>query len=196
MKRLGKFLRENGLSLAFWLLFVAAIVGLGLLAEKRLPPSGHLLTSPDFIEAISSNWQAAFLQLLALIVFSEFLRQRGAPHSKRGKNPKRQQSRTKALYSWVYSNSLSLAFAALFIAAFVAFFLSDFAKHSRAAVQPVSAGDFFLSGGFWFDVLQTWQAEFLAMACLLVLSVFLRQEKSAESKPTSASNADTGEANE
>jgi hypothetical protein len=33
-------------------------------------------------EGLASNWQAAFLQLASLIVFSGFLYQRGAPHSR------------------------------------------------------------------------------------------------------------------
>ncbi len=42
---------------------------------------------------------------------------------------------------------------------------------------------------------QTWQAEYLVIALYLVLSVFLRQQGSAESKPADASDGETGEHN-
>ena len=40
-----------------------------------------------------------------------------------------------------------------------------------------------LSAKFWSSTLKTWQAEYLAIALFVVLSPFLRQERSAESKP-------------
>jgi hypothetical protein len=43
--------------------------------------------------------------------------------------------------------------------------------------------------------MQPGQAEYLAIAVFVVLSVFLRQEDSAESKPVEARNESTGEAN-
>ena len=195
MPRLKKLLRENGLSLTFWLLFAVAMGGFWLAALRKLGGSAQPLASPEFVEAISSNWQAALLQLLLLILFSEFLQQRGAPHSKQkaGRKPRRQKH--QKLSDWVYSNSLSIAFALLFALSFVIFFFSDLAKHNRNAAHPFTMGDFLASSEFWFDVLQTWQAECFAMGCLLVLSIFLRQEQSAESKPTRASDSETGNPN-
>jgi hypothetical protein len=43
--------------------------------------------------------------------------------------------------------------------------------------------------------LQTWQAEYLVIALYVVLTIFLRQQDSPESKPVESSNATTGEAN-
>ena len=40
------------------------------------------LSTGAFLEGLASNWQAAVLQLGSLIVFSSFLYQRGAPHSR------------------------------------------------------------------------------------------------------------------
>lgn len=39
---------------------------------------------------------------------------------------------------------------------------------------------------------QNWQSEFLAVGAIVVLSIFLRQYRSPESKPVIASNAETG----
>jgi hypothetical protein len=45
---------------------------------------------------------------------------------------------------------------------------------------------------FWFQSMQNWQSEFLAVAALTVLSIFLRQRGSPESKPVAAPHAQTG----
>jgi hypothetical protein len=45
---------------------------------------------------------------------------------------------------------------------------------------------------FWFESFQNWQSEFLAVAALVVLSIFLRQRGSPESKPVNAPHSHTG----
>ena len=40
--------------------------------------------------------------------------------------------------------------------------------------------------------LPDWQSEFLAVGAIVVLSIFLRQDRSPESKPVTASNSETG----
>nr|MBA2570407.1 hypothetical protein [Chloroflexota bacterium] len=47
---------------------------------------------------------------------------------------------------------------------------------------------------FWFESFQNWQSEFLAVAAIVVLSIFLRQRGSPESKPVHAPHAQTGSA--
>jgi hypothetical protein len=39
------------------------------------------------------------------------------------------------------------------------------------------------SSRFWFESLQNWQSEFLAVASIVILSIWLRQKGSPESKP-------------
>lgn len=41
---------------------------------------------------------------------------------------------------------------------------------------------------------QTWQAEFMAIVVYVVLSIYLRQDRSPESKPVSAPDEETGTA--
>ncbi|MGI8821557.1 MAG: DUF6766 family protein [Chthoniobacterales bacterium] len=48
---------------------------------------------------------------------------------------------------------------------------------------------------FWFRTLQTGEAEFGVIAVFVVLSIFLRQEGLAESKPVESSDEETGETN-
>jgi hypothetical protein len=45
---------------------------------------------------------------------------------------------------------------------------------------------------FWFESLQNWQSEFLAIFAMVVLSIFLRQRGSPESKPVDAPHSQTG----
>jgi hypothetical protein len=60
-------------------------------------------------------------------------------------------------------------------------------------LAPVTLTDFLLSAEFWFQSLQNWQSEFLAVAAIVVLSIWLRQRGSPESKPVSAPHGQTGE---
>ena len=45
---------------------------------------------------------------------------------------------------------------------------------------------------FWFESFQNWQSEFLSIAVLIVLGIFLRERGSPESKPVAAPHAMTG----
>jgi hypothetical protein len=67
---------------------------------------------------------------------------------------------------------------------------------SWARRPAISIASFLLSAKFWSATLQTWQAEYLVIVIYIVLSIFLRQEGSTESKPVDASNEATGKANE
>ncbi len=47
---------------------------------------------------------------------------------------------------------------------------------------------------FWFESFQNWQSEFLAVGAMVVLSIYLRQRGSPESKPVHAPHSQTGNA--
>jgi len=49
-----------------------------------------------------------------------------------------------------------------------------------------------LDSQFRFESMQNWQSEFLAVLSIVVLSIFLRQDKSPESKPLRAPHSQTG----
>ena len=86
--------------------------------------------------------------------------------------------------------------AGLFLAAFVTHAIGGLAEHNDQRVEhglPRQTLAEFLSGAdFWFQSLQNWQSEFLAVFSLVVLSIFLRQRGSPESKPVGAPNGKTG----
>jgi hypothetical protein len=52
-------------------------------------------------------------------------------------------------------------------------------KHQKIETFSAYMG----SSKFWFESFQNWQSEFLAIGCIVVLSIYLRQQGSPESKP-------------
>jgi hypothetical protein len=60
--------------------------------------------------------------------------------------------------------------------------------------SSVTALEYLGTARFWFESFQNWQSEFLAVATIVVLSIFLRQRRSPESKPVNAPHTETGSA--
>ena len=86
-----------------------------------------------------------------------------------------------------YEHSLGLAFVLLFLIAWVGHALGGFAEYAADHVthhQPrPTLIDYLMSARFWFESFQNWQSEFLAIASMVWLAVYLRQRWSPESKP-------------
>ena len=116
------------------------------------------------------------------------LYQRGAPHSRdplKAKNRKEKRKVTRC-FTWVYRNFFSGVFVvfAVSLALHIVFGAEVYNEERAFTGQPsISIATFLPSAKFWSSALQTWQAEYLAIALFVVLSPFLRQEGSAESKP-------------
>ncbi|MEV0439605.1 DUF6766 family protein [Streptomyces spectabilis] len=93
MKRLLRFLRANGLTLAFGAGFLLALAGQAvaghaefnnrLVAEELRPVGfgGYLLTS-DFAVDVTENWQSEYLQFFLYVFGTVWLLQHGSPESK------------------------------------------------------------------------------------------------------------------
>ncbi|WP_260477613.1 DUF6766 family protein [Nonomuraea sp. WAC 01424] len=109
---------------------------------------------------------------------------------------------------WLKENPLSPAFLVMFLlavggqAAGAVFVLSWLAQSvaGQAAYNavrlgdlrdPVSWGQYVTSAEFWNRSLQNWQSELLAVLSMVVLSIYLRQRGSPESKPVGAPHAAT-----
>jgi len=58
--------------------------------------------------------------------------------------------------------------------------------------QPVSVAQYLLTPRFWFESFQNWQSEFLAIGAMIVLSIYLRQRGSSQSKPVTHPHGETG----
>lgn len=207
-----KWLQDHSLSLSFAVLFVGALIGQSFaghlsynseLSMHGLPGLGYFdyLGTGNFLDGIFTNWQAALLQLGCLIVFGEKLREKGAAHSQKPKGQPHKQDQQKGKERpWVYRHSLSLAFGALFTLSFLAhlfFGVMDYnAKLGMIHRPPITTVQYATSSAFWFSNTDTWEAEFAVIAIYVVLSIFLRQQDSPESKPVDSRNSDTGETND
>jgi Domain of unknown function (DUF6766) len=97
---------------------------------------------------------------------------------------------------WIHAHSFSVAFLLMFMVFFILHLVYGTAAYNEFAVQihqpKMSIRAYLLSSTCWFQIFQTWQAEFFAIGMFVVLSIFLRERGSPESKPEEASNEQTG----
>jgi Domain of unknown function (DUF6766) len=96
----------------------------------------------------------------------------------------------------LYEHSLGITFVLLFLISLVGHALGGYAEYaadqmSHHQLRP-SLTDYLTSSRFWFESFQNWQSEFLAIASMVWLAVYLRQRGSPESKPVHAPHDETG----
>ncbi len=167
------------------------------------------LTSPHFGEAVFENWESEFLQMGGFVLLTIVLRQKGSPESKKlggeedvdrepfpGRPGAPGLVRRGGLAAKVYSNSLSAVLLLLFVLSFLLHAVGgaeEYGDEQEAHGQPrVSTAKYVTTSRFWFESMQNWQSEFLAVGSLVALSVFLRQKGSPESKPVDRPHGETG----
>ena len=216
LRSLKKFAADDSMSIALFGLFIVCMVGQGVTGwysyndtlvagHFHKVPFGVYLGTGQFLDGIFSNWQAAVLQLAVLIAFGSVLRQKGAAHSRKSDGRNHRTLSWKlgprpTARKWLYANSLSLAFICMFLMNFALHVLFGQWKYNEDQalrhLPPISLGSYAASSSFWFSVFECWEAEFWAIGIYIVLSIFLRQENSSESKPVEASDEETGEVNE
>ena len=170
---------------------------------------GYLRTG-DFAEATFENWESEFLQMGMYVVLTAILFQRGSSESKAIGKPAPQDvdPRTAPLTAdtpwpvrkggwvlWLYERSLGIAFFVLFLASWalhaaggVAAFNDEQSQHGES---PISVWQYVTTSRFWFESMQNWQSEFIAVAAIIGLSIFLRQRGSPESKPVADPHRET-----
>jgi hypothetical protein len=173
---------------------------------------GYLTTS-HFGEATFENWESEFLQMGMYVVLTVKLRQRGSAESKpmdgsmeQDENPALHRDDPDAPWAvrrggwWlaIYKSSLGLALLFMFLLSFVlhAWTGSREFNHEQAAAgsaDRVTAWSYLTRSQFWFESLQNWQSEFLAVSAIVLLSIVLRQHGSPQSKPVHAAHATTGD---
>ena len=207
--------------LALFLLFLAgeAAVGARDLNDERAAHGEAPLTMPQylmtghFIETTAENWESEFLQMAAYVLLTVSLFQKGSSESKKleggeavDRDPREVRGKALAQAPWpvrrggwvlaLYEYSLSLAFLLLFALSFVAHaiggaraYSDEQLAHGGTAVDTMA---YLRTSHFWFESLQNWQSEFLAILAMVVLSIHLRQRGSPESKPVAAPHAHTG----
>ncbi|HSD07424.1 DUF6766 family protein [Flavobacterium sp.] len=216
-----KLIKDNSLSLAFLLLFIISIalqIIFGLkeynkfLIENDAPAVDIVsyLQSGHFIESTFENWESEFLQMLLFVVFTIFLQQRGSSESKdfskeedvdQEPSPDRKDApwpvRKGGFVLAIYKHSLSIALFLLFLLSFVLHFYGSLKDENKSHILKneslETAANYIADSRFWFESFQNWQSEFLSVYAIVVLSIYLRQIGSSQSKPVDAPNSETGE---
>ena len=169
-----------------------------------------------FAEATFENWESEFLQMSVFIFLTAILVQKGSAESRKPEDEEGadEQSvdeppeahrhdpdapwpvRRGGVALAVYKRSLSLALFLLFIVTFVGHAAGGTAAANEEALQHggerVSMLGYMATARFWFESLQNWQSEFLSVWAIAVLSIWLRQQGSPESKPVAAPHEQTG----
>ena len=216
------FLQRNALTVACFVIFTLfwiaqSLTGWRAAVADAVQHGGSSvtywrdLTTGHFAEATFENWESEFLQMGAFVLLTVFFLQKGSGESKqehddpRDEDPRGHRADPDAPWpvrrggAWltVYENSLLIAFAVLFLGSFVGHaiagaheYTSEQHEHGSPGVSP---WQFARTAEFWFQSFQNWQSEFLAVGTIVVLSVFLRQRGSAESKPVHAPHHQTGD---
>jgi hypothetical protein len=210
-------LRNNGLSLALFALFLASIVGQVLagwyaldeelaIHGRSAPDLRNYLLSGHFISATFENWESEFLQMAVYVVLTAWLIQKGSPESR---NPDESPDepcaatpsapwpvRKGGVWLWLYAHSLSITFFLLFALSFWLHLLGSTRRTNEQAslhAGPiVTAVERLADPEFWYESFQNWQSEFLSIGALVVLGIFLRERGSPESKPVHAPHSQTG----
>jgi hypothetical protein len=173
---------------------------------------GRYLLSSDFGQAMLENWQSEWLQFALFALATVWLIQKGSNESKQPgeeglESDQKQQiggyapenaprwAKTRGWRTRIYSNSLVLAMAALFLASWFGQSVTGWREYNdeqREHDEPTVAWSTYLArGDFWEQTLQNWQSEFLAVGTMAVLTIYLRQRGSPESKPVGAPHEET-----
>jgi hypothetical protein len=211
------FFRANGLSLVLIAIFLATLLGQLLTGhatynEERVEEGAMPLSLPvyigsgHFLSATFENWESEFLQMGMYVLLTVWLRQRGSAESRPFEHKPEEEKidpgptpwpvRAGGVWKLLYGNSLALAFFALFALSFVLHLRNSWRLELDERLlrgdPPISLWHHFGEPTFWFESFQNWQSEFFAVLAIVVLSIFLRQEGSPQSKPMKAPNAQTG----
>jgi hypothetical protein len=146
------------------------------------------------------------------VVLSVFLYQRGSSASKTIERPDPVDQRPEEArgdpaapgpvrrggYALIfYPHSLSITLFVLFLIAFLVHAAAGAKAYGEEprhhGSEALSMLAYIATSQFWLESFQNWQSEFLSVGVLLLLSIWLREQGSAQSKPVAAPYSDTGE---
>ncbi len=216
------FFKNNGLSIVLFLLFFFSFVGQYFTGYEEYKDEQIKENQPyvsrieyvgegHFIEAVFENWESEFLQMGMYVVLTVFLFQKGSSESKTPGTTERvdvipekelldknapSPVKRGGLALKLYQNSLSIVLFSLFALSLILHayggakeYNSEQILHSEPTVTTLG---YMKTSRFWFESFQNWQSEFLSIGAMVVLTIFLRQKGSPESKPVDSPHTDTG----
>jgi len=215
MEKKHSFFKRNGLLLVFLSLALITIIGQAFTGwnenneerlEKNLSQLNFVeyLHSGHFLQATFENWESEFFQMGLYVFLTAFLYQQGSAESKSLDEPEEVDRAPVAKKDapWpvkkggfalkIYSNSLSLAFVILFLLSFMAHAYGTMKDINEEEKKQVTFWQTITENRFWFESFQNWQSEFLSVASIVFLSIYLRQKGSPESKPVDTPHSETG----
>jgi hypothetical protein len=214
------FFRNNSLSIVFFILFILSIIGQAITGlqqhnEDMITKGGQTLamssylTSGHFLQSTFENWESEFLQMALFLILSMFLYQKGSSESKdpdkeedvdKEPNPRKRNApwpvKKGGLALAIYKHSLCYALTLLFVLSFLLHWYGSLKDYNEEQLlegkKTETAMDYLSNSRFWFESFQNWESEFLSIFAIVVLSVFLREKGSPQSKPVDAPNDETG----
>ena len=173
----------------------------------------HYVSSSSFAVDVAENWQSEYLQFLLYILATVWLVQQGSTESKEPDKVGRESDKEQKVGryaeddspAWakvggwrtaLYSRSLGTVMGLVFLGSWLAQSVAGRAAYNAEQLSelsdPVSWIGYVTSADFWDRTLQNWQSEFLAVASMVLFSVYLRQRGSPESKPVGSPHTATG----
>jgi hypothetical protein len=213
------FLYRNSLSLVMLALMLFSLVGQFITGwkdynsdrqnwHKPLVTAAEYFTSGHFISATFENWESEFLQMALYVILTVKLRQKGSSESKKidEKEEVDREPIANPAAPWpvrkggmalrIYNHSLSIVLSLLFFLSFYLHLVGSLRHHNEQDMHfgrpPSTLSEHLMSSSFWFESFQNWQSEFLSVLSIVVLSIWLRQKGSPESKPVDAPHGETG----
>jgi uncharacterized protein (DUF486 family) len=173
---------------------------------------GRFLTSSVFWVDVLENWQSEYLQFTLFILATVWLVQKGSTESKElgkegGESDEDQKvgehadpespawAKVGGVRTLLYSNSLVGVMAAIWLLSWFAQAVTGRIEYNATQLDhhesSLSLIMYMGSSDFWNRTLQNWQSEFLAVGSMAILSVYLRQRGSSQSKPVGSPHAET-----
>jgi hypothetical protein len=218
----ASWLKRNSMSIAMFSLFLVSLIGQIVAGHRTYNDdqsehgqptvaAAQYVRSGHFVEAVFENWESEFLQMAAFVFLSAVLYQKGSPESRKlqgepelDADPRQEKKKDSpwpvhrgGLLLRLYEHSLTIALLLLFAISFFLHAQGGAREYSQEQLEhggeAVSMGAYIGTSRFWFESFQNWQSEFLSVGALIVLSIFLRQRGSPESKPVHEPHWKTGE---
>ncbi|AXG12255.1 DUF6766 family protein [Intrasporangium calvum] len=170
------------------------------------------VTSSRFAVDTAENWQSEYLQFAVFIFLTIWLVQRGSSESKKPGEEGRESDKKQLLGRYVrddsppwaraggwrtalYSHSLLVIMTTIFVLSWtaqaIAGRVASNEERMRELLEPQTLGQYVTSPDFWSRTFQNWQSEMLAIASMAILSIYLRERGSPESKPVGMPHDET-----